>query len=62
VVGKPATSLELSGPDGEPLGGFDWPEVQRSLMAALAPYAEARVAVALTLKQLQRIAADAPAD
>ena len=51
AVGRPPQAVALSGPDGEPLG-TDWGRVQAALTEALAPFAEARVAVALKLRGL----------
>jgi hypothetical protein len=51
VVGKPVQSVELSGPDGEPLG-IDFGSIQTSLLNALAPFPEARIQVAMMLRGL----------
>src|SRR4051812_16452448 len=51
VVGKPAQAIELSGPDGEPLG-VDWGRLQAVLLGALSRFPEARVQVALALRGL----------
>lgn len=52
TIGRPAQAVELSGPDGEPLTGADWPKIQAAILEALAPFSEARVAVALRLRSL----------
>jgi hypothetical protein len=52
TVGRPPTTLELSGPDGEALGGFDWPKIQAAILGALARFPEARVEVAARLRGL----------
>jgi hypothetical protein len=51
VVGEPVQSVELSGPEGEPLG-IDFGSVQNALLNALAPFPEARVQVAMMLRGL----------
>jgi hypothetical protein len=51
VVGKPPQALELSGPDGEPLG-VDWERLQNVMLGALARFPEAKVALAAELRQL----------
>lgn len=51
VAGRAPQAIELSGPDGEPLG-LDWARVQSTLLAALARFPEARLAVAMKLKGL----------
>jgi hypothetical protein len=57
TVGKPPQALELSGPDGEPLG-VDWPRLQAVLLGALGRYPEAKVAVAVALRGLADDARD----
>jgi hypothetical protein len=52
VVGKPPQAVELTGADGEPLAGLDWGRVQGAILDALAPFSEAKVAVALKLREL----------
>jgi hypothetical protein len=47
VVGKPLQAVEVSGPDGQALGVE---VVMTAVLAALAPYPEARLAVAARLK------------
>jgi hypothetical protein len=51
VVGKPSQAIELSGPEGEPLG-MDWDRLQATLLEALARFPEARVEVAMALRGL----------
>jgi hypothetical protein len=59
MVGKPPQAVELSGPDGQALGM----EVMMSaVLTALAPYPEARLAVAAKLKGLPRGHDDGPGD
>lgn len=52
IVGRPAQALELSGPDGEPLGG-DLAQLQAVIMGALAKFPEARFAVAAELRAVR---------
>jgi hypothetical protein len=47
VVGKPLQAVEVSGPDGQGLGVE---VLMTAVLAALAPYPEARLAVAARLK------------
>jgi hypothetical protein len=50
VIGKAPQSVELTGPDGSPLG-LDWGRVESAILAALTPFGEqARFAVALALR------------
>ncbi len=49
LLGKPPQALELSGPDGEPLG-MDLAKLQEAILGALARFPEARIAVAVALK------------
>ncbi len=58
VIGKPPQAIELSGPDGEPLG-VDWVRLQDALMGALSRFPDARVAVAVALRGLADDARDA---
>jgi hypothetical protein len=52
AIGRPVQALELSGPDGEPLGA-EWTKVEAAIVAALAPFGDqARFAVALALRGL----------
>jgi hypothetical protein len=51
VVGKPVQAVELAGPDGQALG---MEVVMTAVLAALAPYPEARLAVAARLKGVGR--------
>lgn len=51
AIGKPPASLELSGPEGEPLD-VNIGKVQAVIIKALAPYPEARVRVAAALMEL----------
>ena len=51
VVGKPLQAVEVSGPDGQALG---MEVVMTAVLAALAPYPEARLAVAARLKGVGR--------
>jgi hypothetical protein len=51
VIGKPPQAVELSGPDGEPLG-VDWERLQATLLGALGRFPEAKVAVAVALRGL----------
>lgn len=55
TLGKPPQALELSGPDGGPLGA-DWEAVRTAILTALDGFPEAKLAVALSLR---RIAAEA---
>jgi hypothetical protein len=50
-VGRPSQQVEVSGPDGSPLG-LDFGRLQSILMGALAEFPAARVAVALHLRRL----------
>src|SRR4051812_39257683 len=45
AVGRVPQAIELSGPDGEPIG-LDWGRVHTAIMGALAEFPQARVAVA----------------
>jgi hypothetical protein len=49
LVGRPSQQVELSGPDGRSLGP-DVAGLAVTILAALAPYPEARFAVAARLK------------
>jgi hypothetical protein len=51
VVGKPLQAVEVSGPDGQGLGVE---VLMTAVLAALAPYPEARLAVAARLKEIPR--------
>jgi hypothetical protein len=51
TIGKPPRAVELSGPDGGPLGD-DWGRLQAVLFGALARHPEARIDVASALKRL----------
>jgi hypothetical protein len=51
VVGKPLQAVEVSGPDGQGLGVE---VLMTAVLAALAPYPEARLAVAARLKEVGR--------
>jgi hypothetical protein len=51
VVGKPLQAVEVSGPDGQGLGVE---VLMTAVLAALAPYPEARLAVAARLKGVGR--------
>ena len=51
TVGKPVQAVEVSGPDGEPLG-VDWGRLQNVLLGALASFPEAKIQVAMALKGL----------
>jgi hypothetical protein len=51
-VGKAPAAVELSGPGGKAFGGIELPQVQQAILAALAPFAEARIAVAARLREL----------
>lgn len=51
LVGRPPQAIELTGPDGEPLG-LQWRRVQAGILAALAPYPQAKLAVAVSLKAI----------
>jgi hypothetical protein len=51
VVGKPSQAIELSGPEGEPVG-LDWDRLQTTLLTALTRFPEARVEVAMALRGL----------
>ena len=50
TLGKPVTAVELSGADGEPL--LQFARLQEVIMAALAEFPDARIAVALRLREL----------
>ena len=50
TLGKPVTAVELSGADGEPL--LQFARLQEAIMTALAKFPEAKVAVALSLREL----------
>jgi hypothetical protein len=49
TIGKPVTAVELTGADGEPL---QFVHFQNVIMQALAEFPEARIAVAIRLKEL----------
>jgi hypothetical protein len=49
TIGKPVTAVELSGADGEPL---QLVRFQHVIMQALSEFPEARIAVAIRLKEL----------
>lgn len=49
TCGRPSQSIEVTGKDGEPIGGPDLSVLIGSVMAALAPFPEARFAVAASL-------------
>lgn len=51
AMGKPTQAIELSGPDGEPFA-LGWAAVRSAILDALRPFGEARVAVALRLREL----------
>jgi hypothetical protein len=51
ACGRPAQAVELSGPDGEPLG-VDWSRLQGVLLEALGRFPEAKEVVAVALKGL----------
>ena len=51
VVGKPLQAVEVSGPDGQGLGVE---VLMTAVLAALAPFPEARLAVAARLKGVGR--------
>jgi hypothetical protein len=59
VIGKPPQALEVSGPDGQALG---IEVVMTAVLVALAPYPEARLAVAARLKEVGRVPGDDPGD
>jgi hypothetical protein len=52
VIGRPVQAVALTDADGEPLAGLDWGRVQAGILEALGPFSEARVAVALKLREL----------
>jgi hypothetical protein len=52
AIGRPVQALELTGPDGEPLGGVSLVDLQITLMTALKPHPEARQAVGQALREL----------
>jgi hypothetical protein len=52
VVGKPVQAVALTDAEGEPLAGLDWGRVQEAILEALAPFGEAKVAVAMRLRSL----------
>jgi hypothetical protein len=50
TIGRPTVALELSGPDGEPLGA-EWARVEAAIVAALEPFGDrARFAVAAAIR------------
>jgi hypothetical protein len=54
AIGRPVQGIELSGPDGEPLGA-EWAKVEAAIIAALAPFGDqARFAVAAALRGIVR--------
>jgi hypothetical protein len=59
VIGRPVQAVELSGGDGGPLG---MEVVMATVMTALAPFPEARLAVAAKLKGVDRGHDDGPGD
>jgi hypothetical protein len=59
VIGKPPQALEVSGPDGQALG---MEVVMTAVLVALAPYPEARLAVAAGLKEVGRVPGDDTGD
>jgi hypothetical protein len=52
VIGKSPQALEVSGPDGQALG---MEVVMTAVLVALAPYPEARLAVAARLKEVGHV-------
>lgn len=60
TCGRPSQSLEITGKDGEPLGAPDLSIVIASVMTALAPFPEARFAVAASLRQTRSHDHDGP--
>ena len=59
VIGKPPQALEVSGPDGQaPVMEV----VTTAVLVALAPYPEARLAVAAGLKEVGRVPGDDTGD
>jgi hypothetical protein len=50
TLGKPVTAVELTGADGEPL--LQIGRLQEAILHALAEFPEAKVAVALSLREL----------
>ena len=50
TIGKPVTAVEVTGADGEPL--LQFARLQEVIMAALAEFPDARIAVALSLREL----------
>lgn len=60
LIGRPAQAIELSGPDGEPLG-VDWERLQTVLLTSLSRFPEARLAVVMALKGLADVDATGPA-
>lgn len=58
TVGRPMQAVEISGPDGEPLGG-DFAALRGVILGVLARFPEARVEVAAALMRL-RSADDGP--
>lgn len=53
TIGRPTVALELSGPDGEPLG-TDLTKIRCAILGALADAPEARYKVARSLLSLDR--------
>jgi hypothetical protein len=50
VLGKPPQAIELSGPDGDPIG-MDWGRMEAALLNALQPFGDqAKFAVAMALR------------
>ena len=54
-LGKPVAAVEVTGADGEPL--LQFARLQEVIMAALAEFPDARIAVALSLRELIAAAA-----
>jgi len=50
TLGKPVAAVEVTGADGEPL--LQFARLQEVIMAALAEFPDARIAVALRLREL----------
>jgi hypothetical protein len=50
TIGKPVTAIEMTGADGGPLLQFD--RIQNVIVQALAEFPDARIAVALRLREM----------
>src|SRR5262245_53227366 len=62
LLGKPPQAMELSGPDGEALGGLTMPVLTSAILDALRNHPEARQSVARKLVELTSERPDGPGD